>query len=336
DLQRKSDHVIALDAALESTPVVLGNSVVVGPRSGRLQSFSLADGSASWSKPLENLGDVLGAVRVYGSDLFFLGTDGAVYRFAANGRKSWRKKIPDAIGYPGRPLSSGTAVNHCFLSTKRGRVAAISLESGDVTWHRTLTSGALSAPVVAGERVIAVDRQGRVYCVDAKTGEPDWKADVHGEVVVEPVVAGDRVLIATTDGRLVALHLERGEELWSENLEEPLQVAPVAVVGEYLAITQSGRLTIGALADGRARLAAQVPGRFTISRPAADGRHGYLVDDEGHVLALRLADASQSWSYTCGGTPGGNLVVAGGRLILGAVDRGLHVLTLDSEAESNR
>ncbi len=335
-LQREVERVIGLDSTAEAGPAATNETVFVGTRSGRVFAYSLADGSETWARALEELGDVFGQIRRYENDILFLGTEGAVYRMTATGEQVFRDKLPSGIGYPSSPISAPDSHGRVFVTTRRGYAAAYDVDSGKILWDRSLSNSSLSAPTVNGNRVAITDPQGRVYCLECDTGEVAWKTDLDGQIPLPPVWAGDRLLVTTLDNEIHALSMNSGRTVWKRPLPDSVRVLPVVTDDSYFVITQTGVLIRGSLDTGEAKYRERQGGRYTLAGLACDSDSVYAVDDEGIASAFALSDGTRQWIYSTSSKPGSTPVVHGGRLILTAIDKGLHVLRLDQERESKR
>ena len=62
-----------------------------------------------------------------------------------------------------------------FVTTGFGEVFALDPRTGGTIWQRTLEAPIRAAPVVAGGRVVAVQRDDTAYALDARTGETLWR-----------------------------------------------------------------------------------------------------------------------------------------------------------------
>jgi len=95
-----------------------------------------------------------------------------------------------------------------------------------------LTDAVLTAPVVAGGRVYAVDASGVAFCLDARTLRVVWKTPTSGagncNNVSSPLLAGRYLHFGTTAGTYYVLDAADGKPVRKIECGEPIFSAPVA------------------------------------------------------------------------------------------------------------
>jgi outer membrane protein assembly factor BamB len=88
-------------------------------------------------------------------------------------------------------------------------------ESPQVLWSAALTPDMIpTAPVTAGNLVIAGDRSGQLRAWDASTGQHRWQAYTAGPLFGAPAVECGRVFVGSGDGRVYAFEAATGRPLW--------------------------------------------------------------------------------------------------------------------------
>jgi outer membrane protein assembly factor BamB len=91
-----------------------------------------------------------------------------------------------------------------------GKVYAVESATGESPWVRPFDTSApvRAAPVLAGNKIIVVDREGHVYGLDPDDGTqaPAVDLDLTGDVLADPLLMPDgSVLIVTTGGDVVRI-----------------------------------------------------------------------------------------------------------------------------------
>lgn len=157
---------------------------------------------------------------------------------AASGRILWRQRVNVAVG--GGPAVRNGVV---YVATRDSTGWAVRAEDGKVLWQtsgNTSSSGVMgvSAPAVAGSRVIFPFPSGQLMAVDTQSGLTDWTAQVAGlrvgraianirDVTGDPVIAGNTVYSGTSSGRIASIDLATGIENWSARDGANSPVVPV-------------------------------------------------------------------------------------------------------------
>lgn len=206
--------------------------------------------------------------------------------------------------------------------------------------------GGLSAPVVAGDLVLAVGREA-VFAVDARTGEEAWRLGRAPGPPAPPAVAqiggADAVLFTEGAGdagaAVRAVALADRSELWEARLEAPSRTG-VTVEGAraYVGDVRGGVYAIE-LATGAVDWRAEVQGSATAPLAVSDGAV-YAVTRAGSagvvsVVALDASSGERVWSVSP--APGAAVAsaptVGGGWVVVGFADRVVRALDADSGSE---
>ena len=154
---------------ISGDPVVVGNTVYVGNRSGRVAALDATTGAERWSARE----GAFGPVWPVGGSLFLVSDQGELVRLeAATGARVW-----------GVPLGR-------YLDTRERRRAEVVAHFG---------------PVLAGGRLRVASSDGRLRSFDPATGALLSETALPSGAASHPVVVGRTLYVLTRDGRLHAL-----------------------------------------------------------------------------------------------------------------------------------
>src|SRR5699024_5547081 len=103
---------------------------------------------------------------------------------------------------------------------------------------------------------------GHLLALDSTDGEQLWSTRVASEVIASPAAGNGIAVVHTVDGRLVAYKLADGDRLWTVDRSVP-------------SLTMRGA-----------------------SQPLLRGDRVYAGLDNGHVVALDLANGRMLWQQT--------------------------------------
>ena len=134
-----------------------------------------------------------------------------LYAFnARSGAEAWRLSAGDVVG----AASADTLV---FFVSKDNVAKAVSRDSGNQRWLKTMTTRPIMPPLVIGHQLLVVGVSPVLALFDVRTGMPSgtyaFSGDLQGAILDgEPVLAasgpdgsGPRLILVTRDGRVVAL-----------------------------------------------------------------------------------------------------------------------------------
>jgi outer membrane protein assembly factor BamB len=197
-------------------PAVEGEAVVCGFPSGELFALRVTDGRVLWSESLAAAGtgalsDIAGvraSPAIAGGRVIAVGVGGlTICVDLRSGRRLWEQET----GGTEAPWVAGEWV---FLTNDVGQVAAIGRDSGQVRWATSLRPPArgsrpperisLSAPVLAGGRLLVGTGRDELVALDPASGEVTGRTALPGALTLQPIVAGGRLVAATDDATLVA------------------------------------------------------------------------------------------------------------------------------------
>jgi outer membrane protein assembly factor BamB len=196
-----------------SSPVVDGNSVIVGLDSGRAVAVRLRTGEPVWDQPIalpngrseiERLTDIDATPLLtdYGLLIGSYGGDVAMID-PTDGESRWKRSIRTDVG-----MALGKS--SVFVSDADGVVWALDSGSGAVVWkNESLKHRRLSAPAYLRGQVVVADFEGYLHFLNESDGSFTARTRAGSEPVLAPMVANDSTLyVQNAKGRLSALTVQ--------------------------------------------------------------------------------------------------------------------------------
>jgi outer membrane protein assembly factor BamB len=190
-----------------SPPLIAEDLVIAGFDNGRLVALDLKTGKLAWE--------------------------------AVVAVSSGRSDLERMVDIDSEPLRVDDTV---YVATFQGRVAAVSLVSGEIRWARDLSSYAGIA-VDSGYLYLA-DADGVIWALDRETGTSVWKQDkLRARAPTAPVTVGDYVVVGDVEGYLHWLNRADGQFANRMRVDESrIIAAPVAEGGVLYAYSANGAL----------------------------------------------------------------------------------------------
>ncbi|KTC98033.1 outer membrane protein assembly factor BamB [Legionella erythra] len=189
-----------------SSPVVMGNVVVVGYSDGKMDAVDLESGHLLWQKSLvyatgssdvERLVDIdadpiiRGNVAILGS---YQGYIGAIS--LTDGQFLWSKPVSL---YKNMVVRGGSL----YLTDSNDVIWAINTRNGQVNWKQVaLKARGLTEPVLMGDRLFVGDKTGMMHVLSTQSGEFLARAPMNGAVSVAPLALGNNLYVMTSNGKL--------------------------------------------------------------------------------------------------------------------------------------
>ena len=201
-----------------ASPVLFAGAVLVGTDNGRLAVLSIADGRLLWEAPV--------AVPVGASELA-------------------RMVDVDA------PIIVDKGV--IYVAAYQGRVAALSMSSGQVIWARDRS--VFLSMSIDSENLYLVDADSRVWALDRLTGSTVWVQEkLRARPVSGVMAANGRVLIGDYQGYLHALDTADGRFIARTRLgKKPIVATPQVIDDGIYLLNKRGRLVGLTLKDHAAK-----------------------------------------------------------------------------------
>ncbi|NNJ66434.1 MAG: PQQ-binding-like beta-propeller repeat protein [Boseongicola sp.] len=252
----------ALNAAATGAPTVSGDRVFVATRNGIGWAIDTSNGRILW--------EVLGrrgpaglvggpGPSIAGPLVIFPFASGQVIAAGINtGAPTWGASVAgrDATrafsvisDLTGAPVVDSTRL---YAGSHAGRVAAVSLASGEVEW--TAQVGALNPIWLGGNSVFFVSPESVLTRLDAATGQQYWSVELpffeesranrlkSTFVHYGPVLAGGRLIVASDDGLLREFDPVSGALLSETELGRGAARNPVVAGGVLYLVTEDGQI----------------------------------------------------------------------------------------------
>jgi outer membrane protein assembly factor BamB len=202
---------------IESSPLVVGETVYVGAWNGRLYAVATRTGRPRWSFPAAD--DIKGSAAEAGDLIIFGDYSGTVYAVrATDGTEVWRKKLGKRF-YGGPAVQDDIAV----IGDVGGAVVAFRASTGERLWRHS-TGGAFvySSPAIANGTVFIGSYNGKFEALNLTTGKVRWSFDTGGRISGSATVVGDTVYTSVLarrgePDRTYGLDVATGKKRWTGN-----------------------------------------------------------------------------------------------------------------------
>jgi outer membrane protein assembly factor BamB len=157
------------------------------------------------------------------------------------GRQVWRVQL-DRVTFPLVPVVREGRV---FVAGDGGVVRALDVLSGQVAWEANVGARIAAGVGSDGRRAAVVTRDNELVVLDE--GRARWRARLPARAVTAPLVAGERVFVVTVNRVVHAFDADGGQRLWTfDRPGEALTLAQSGVLAAFrdtLLVGQGPRLT---------------------------------------------------------------------------------------------
>lgn len=243
---------VRVNGEVLSAPLPAAGRVIVHTIDGRLRALSAADGKEQWSveEPVPRLSLRGSAPPVLSGDNVLCGFDsGKVMAVAlANGDVVWQAQVdvPRGRSELERLADVDSAVRvsgrDAYAVGFQGRVAMISLDSGQVWWGRDLSS--YRGLALDDTLVYVATSDGSVVAMRRRDGTVVWQQDgLKRRQLSPPAIDGSAVVVGDYDGYVHWIDRETGKFVAREHPGgERISATPVVADGRLFVLDEGGKL----------------------------------------------------------------------------------------------
>ncbi len=196
-----------------STPVVYGDSIIVGLSNGKLISVNKTTGALDWEYNLNtslqddinvgNLADICISPVIKNNVVYAAGYNSALVALdVKTGLLKWQK---DISSYSGLVIAN----NKLIVVETKGDLYALNLHDGSTYWKQDFLIGRkLSSPVMYNNMLAMSDPAGVLHLVGAETGKVLKHISVYAKgTESQPIVIDNVLYVHAVNGCLVALNI---------------------------------------------------------------------------------------------------------------------------------
>jgi outer membrane protein assembly factor BamB len=199
----------------ETSPLVHGQSVIIGDQGGTVYSYRTSDGHLNWT--FHASGSVKGGIAYAGGRLYFGDYGGHVYALnEANGHEIWSASGGDTFY-----STPAVAFGRVYIGNTNGDVYAFSTGSGALSWRAGTGAYVYASPAVAnvpglGPTVYEGSYDGNMYAYNAFTGAVRWSHPAGGRINGSATIVGNLVYYSILAVKTSAgLDLRTGRKVFS-------------------------------------------------------------------------------------------------------------------------
>jgi outer membrane protein assembly factor BamB len=189
-----------------SSPIIVGNLVLIGFSDGKLDALDLDNGRVVWqqsiayasgSSDVERLVDIDADPIVENKVVYLASYQGYIGALSlTDGQFIWRK--PGSV-YKNMLLNG----KNLYLTDTNDILWSLDARTGLVNWkQKGLKARGLTEPALIGNNLVVGDKTGYLHIIESKTGELLARSQLSGGISISPSVVGRNLYVLTNNGML--------------------------------------------------------------------------------------------------------------------------------------
>lgn len=196
----------SLSLKASSSPVILGNLVLIGFSDGKMDALEIETGRVVWQRSIayasgasdiERLVDIDSDPIVKDNVAYIASYQGYIGALSlSDGQFIWRKA--------GSVYKNMLLTNKSLYVTDSNDVLwSLDRRTGTINWKQTaFKARGITEPVLLGNNIVVGDKTGYLHIISTQTGEVLARSQLASGVTVSPSVAGKNVYVLTDNGML--------------------------------------------------------------------------------------------------------------------------------------
>jgi outer membrane protein assembly factor BamB len=305
----------ALAAFGSSSPLVMGNTVIVANLQGEVHAINLETGKRIGQKSFR--GEAIHSAPALISRRMVVANawgNRTVHGYDLQGGKGvWHRDLPRVQS---GLLAYGDAV---LLADMDGGVRLIDEMTGEDRWLFDDPDGAAvrADPLMAADLFVVIHEDGTARGFDPATGAVAWESELGTPVYASPAAAGSTVYVPTTQGKLLALDAATGRDLWrfDTNDSRVKMASPSIADGVIYFGSSDGTVRAISTEFGAPQWRVKLPGAVTAQVLVAGG-YIYVGTMRNRLVVLDYETGGEVWSTDLRGRVKSSMAVAGDGVIV--------------------
>lgn len=296
----------------ESSPVVVGQRVVVADLDGMVRCLDLSDKSLIWKTPTK-FGFI--ASPSIQDDRIFIGDLDGTFRCLRleDGQIEWEfqanAQIDSAANFHGPNVLFGSQDSNLYCLNQK---------DGTLVWKHQTDDQIRCSIVVDGERTAVAGCDAMLHVINVSDGSGLAKIEVSSQSASAPAMVGDRAYVGLESGEFICADMKEGKILWTWSDEQrEAAIRGCAATNDKVAIfgNRGNRINCLDLETGNPVWQISTKRRIDGSVVIV-GDRAYVGDVQGNLLTISVSDGTILQTIELDGGIVGGPCVVGDKLLV--------------------
>ena len=296
----------------ESSPVVVGQRVVVADLDGMVRCLDLSDKSLIWKTPTKF--GFIASPSIQDGRIFIGDLDGTFRCLRLeDGQIEWEfqanAKIDSAANFHGPNVLFGSQDSYLYC---------LNQTDGTLVWKHQTDDQIRCSIVVDGERTAVAGCDAMLHVINVSDGSGLAKIEVSSQSASAPAMVGDRAYVGLESGEFICADMKEGKILWTWSDEQrEAAIRGCAATNYKVAIfgNRGNRINCLDLETGNPVWQISTKRRIDGSVVIV-GDRAYVGDVQGNLLTISVSDGTILQTIELDGGIVGGPCVVGDKLLV--------------------
>jgi outer membrane protein assembly factor BamB len=295
---------------IDSTPAIVGDTVLIPSRDEFIYALRLADGKERWKYK----GGPFNAPPSVVDGLIYVGdADGRFHCMElATGKARWTRDVEQPV-----TSAANLSADGIFFGTQE-TLHCLSRD-GKPRWTFKISGGpVLGSPAVVGDRVFASGCDKVLHILDVKTGKEIAAIPLDSQAAGAVAVDGDHLYLGTMNGEALGINWKKREVLWRYKAGDAFYSS--TCLTPNLIVLGSRDKFVHAIDRKTGKKAWTFATRSKIdSSPVVAGSHVHIATLDGILFILDLDKGTEIKQLKLDSAAFGSPAVGNGALVIGTL-----------------
>jgi outer membrane protein assembly factor BamB len=271
---------------IKGSPVVAGNTVVVGGMDGVVYALS-TEGKLLWK--FETGNGIEAAALILNNTVYISNLTGVLYALdLGSGKEKWKYATEGQISGAANWWKTGSSLR-ILVGSYDYYLHCVDAATGKSIWKYESDNFINGAAACVDGTALFGGCDGYLHAVDIATGSAAFKINVAtyvpGSAPSSGAIAGDRVVTGSRDKHVYCFSRSDGKLLWRYNAGEKVDASPLIIGDRVLVANMRGDLLLLKLNDGSPVWTYET-GTPLFGNPATGGGRIYTAGQDGTIRCL--------------------------------------------------
>jgi outer membrane protein assembly factor BamB len=293
-LEKTAKWIFDAGTPLETSPLLVGDTVFITTRDGYLKAFDAETGKVKWSFRTDNQTEIYSSSRINNNLVLFGADDNNFYAVRSNAAlKAYQVKTANPIRASAFFSEDG---NITLIGSTDKNLYAIG-EKGVILWKYNANAKILNTGVVNKQIVYITSDDGILHAINLADGVKLWTLALGGKLNA-PVINENTLYLGGTNNEVYAVNLSTNKVQWSYRMKQEV-VAPLNMNGNILFVPCRDGI-LYALDITTQKPAWQFETKNSLSGGVAISQKDglvYLGSEDSYLYAITFSNGKELWKY---------------------------------------